>query len=70
MKRRILDPEEQKTLNRWRLAVVGVYGTIVAALIIVASLNATRDSGTLDAQLKPATTAVQANGPRQIATQH
>jgi hypothetical protein len=54
MQRRIVDPEDQKSLARWRLAVIGVYGTIIAALMIAASFNAIGNYDTLKAQMAPA----------------
>jgi hypothetical protein len=69
MQRRILDAEDRKSLNRWRLAVIGVYGTIIAALLVVASLNAASNSRTPEAQMAPVTAEIPANGPRQVATQ-
>lgn len=61
MQRRILDPEEQKLVNRWRLVVIGFYATIALITVAVAAMNSSTNSRTIEAQWKSPNAAVSAN---------
>ncbi len=54
-----LDPEDQKVIIRWRLAVAGVYATVaIITVIVVASTSADR---TAQASAKTTMASVSTN---------
>jgi len=57
----MLDPEDQKVVNRWRLVVIGFYATVAVITITVAAFNSAKNGETVEAQLRSTKPALPAN---------
>ncbi len=56
-----LDPEDQKVIIRWRLAVAGVYATVAIITVIVAALTSSEHPGITEAPAKATIASVSTN---------